>query len=111
MSSPLLAKIMTWTQAWLSTRARDAHISYRFQSTPPWDKDAYWTRLLPLIAPRDAVAIIGFDDPYPHWTVATNKSGPFSVRLFCEQRLSPAGAVLSQAPSASGWSLRGRPPR
>jgi hypothetical protein len=79
---PLLAKIMTWTQAWLSTRARDAHISYPFQSTPPSDKDAYWTRLLPLIAPRDAVAIIGFDDPYPHWTVATNKSGPFSVRLF-----------------------------
>jgi hypothetical protein len=38
--------------------------------------------LLPLIAPRDSVAIIGFDDPYPHWTVATNKSGTFSVRLF-----------------------------
>ena len=26
--------------------------------------------------------MVGFDDPYPHWTVATNQTGPFSVRLF-----------------------------
>jgi hypothetical protein len=38
--------------------------------------------LLPLIEPRNAVAVVGFNDPYPHWTVATNKAGPFSVRLF-----------------------------
>jgi len=25
---------------------------------------------------------VGFNDPYPHWTVATNKAGPHSVRLF-----------------------------
>ena len=38
--------------------------------------------MLPLIEPRSAVAIVGFNDPYPHWTVATNKTGPYSVRLF-----------------------------
>ena len=38
--------------------------------------------MLPLIEPRSAVAVVGFNDPYPHWTVATNKAGPFSVRLF-----------------------------
>ena len=38
--------------------------------------------MLPLIEPRSAVAVVGFNDPYPHWTVATNKAGPHSVRLF-----------------------------
>ena len=36
----------------------------------------------PLIEPRTAVGVVGFNDPYPHWTVATNKTSSHSVRLF-----------------------------
>ena len=38
--------------------------------------------MLPLIEPRTAVAVVGFNDPYSHWTVATNKTSSHSVRLF-----------------------------
>ena len=33
-------------------------------------------------AAQGFVGVIGFNDPYPHWTVATNQAGPHSVRLF-----------------------------
>ena len=78
----LLSKIVSWTDEWLRMRGRHAQISFPFQTKAPSDNNSYWARLLPLIEPRDSVAIIGFDDPYPHWTVATNKSGRYSVRLF-----------------------------
>jgi hypothetical protein len=79
---PLLSKLVGWTHEWLRARGRGAQLSYPFRKNPPANKKAYWDRLLPLIEPREVVAIVGFDDPYPHWTVATNKSGPYSVRLF-----------------------------
>jgi len=79
---PLIAHLLSWTVDWLRTRDFDARLTFPFAAAPPTNKQAYWARLLPLIAPRNAVAVVGFNDPYPHWTVATNQSGPYSVRLF-----------------------------
>ena len=79
---PLISQLLHWTTDWLRTRDFDARLTFPFAAAPPTNKQAYWARLLPLIAPRNAVAVVGFNDPYPHWTVATNQSGPFSVRLF-----------------------------
>ena len=79
---PLLSKLVDWAHEWLRADGKIAEISFPFSRDPPADRKAYWTRLLPLIEPRSAIAIVGFDDPYPHWTVATNKSGPYSVRIF-----------------------------
>jgi hypothetical protein len=79
---PLISQLLRWTADWLRARALEVRLSFPFRSAPPLDKSIYWAQLLPLIAPKSAVAVIGFNDPYPHWTVATNKSGSFSVRLF-----------------------------
>ena len=80
---PLIAHLLSWTVDWLRTRGFDARLIFPFAAAPPEDKRSYWVRLLlPLIAPRNAVAVVGFNDPYPHWTVATNQSSPYSVRLF-----------------------------
>src|SRR5215218_229874 len=79
---PLISQLIHWTLDWLGAKGFDACITVPFGVTPPSDKKTYWTQLLPLIAPRNAVAVVGFDDPYPHWTMATNKAGPYSVWLF-----------------------------
>ena len=79
---PLISQVAQWTVDWLRTKGFDARLSSPFAAMPPSDKKTYWSQLLPLIEPRSAVAIVGFNDPYPHWTVATNKTGPYSVRLF-----------------------------
>ena len=79
---PLISQLLHWTVEWLRTKGFEARLSLPFEVAPPEDKKTYWARLLPLIAPRNAVAVVGFNDPYPHWTVATNQTGPFSVRLF-----------------------------
>ena len=76
------SKLVDWAHEWLRADGKIAEISFPFSREPPADRKAYWTRLLPLIEPRSAIAIAGFDDPYPHWTIATNKSGPYSVRIF-----------------------------
>jgi len=78
----LIAKLLQWSADWLRAKKLDACLSFPFEHAPPSDKNRYWAQLLPLIQPRNAVAVIGLDEPYPHWTVATNKAGPFSVRLF-----------------------------
>jgi hypothetical protein len=79
---PLMSQLLHWTVDWLGGKGLDARLTFPFQKAPPLHKTSYWAQLLPLIEPRNAAAVVGFDDPYPHWTVATNKSGPFSVRLF-----------------------------
>jgi len=79
---PLISHLLHWTVDWLRTKGFDARLTFPFEAMPPTNKQEYWARLLPLIALRNAVAVVGFDDPYPHWTVATNQSGPYSVRLF-----------------------------
>src|SRR4051794_39196383 len=79
---PLISQLLRWTVDWLHTRSFDASLTLPFETMPPADKESYWSHLLPLIAPPNAVAVVGFDDPWPHWTVATNKTGSFSVRLF-----------------------------
>jgi hypothetical protein len=79
---PLISQLLHWTAEWLQSKGHDARLTFPFEAAPPANKKTYWTRLLPLIEPRSAVAVVGFNDPYPHWTVATNKAGPFSVRLF-----------------------------
>jgi len=79
---PLIAHLLSWTVDWLRTKGFDARLTFPFAAAPPTDKKEYLGRLLPLIAPRNAVAVVGFNDPYPHWTVATNQSSPYSVRLF-----------------------------
>ncbi len=79
---PLIAHLLHWTADWLRTKGFDAHLTFPFEAAPSTNKHDYWARLLPLIAPRNAVAVVGFNDPYPHWTVATNETGSYSVRLF-----------------------------
>ena len=79
---PLIAQLLDWTVNWLRTREFHALLRLPFEVIRPTNAKSYWAQLLPLIEPRDAVAIVGFDDPYPHWTVATNNAGPYSVRLF-----------------------------
>ena len=79
---PLISQLLHWTVAWLRTKDFDARLTFPFEATPPSDKKTYWAQLLPLIEPRDAVAVVGFNDPYPHWTVATNKTSSYCVRLF-----------------------------
>jgi hypothetical protein len=79
---PLISQITRWTIEWLRKQHRDARLSLPFSSASPSDKQEYWAALLPLIRPKAVVAIIGFNEPYPHWTVATNKTGSYSVRLF-----------------------------
>jgi len=73
---PLISQLLRWTVDWLRTKGFDARLSFPFEAKPPTDKNDYWARLLPLIAPREAVAVVGFNDSYPYWTVATNQSGP-----------------------------------
>jgi hypothetical protein len=80
---PLISKLVQWSVEWLrTTKGLEARFTYPFKLAPPSDKSTYWQRLLPLIEPRNVVGVIGFNDPYPHWTVATNQAGPHSVRLF-----------------------------
>ena len=64
--APLLSKLVDWAHEWLRADGKIAEISFPFSREPPADRKAYWTRLLPLIEPRSAIAIVGFDDPYPH---------------------------------------------
>src|SRR4051794_16830117 len=71
---PLISQLLHWTVEWLRTKDFDARLTFPFEAPPPSDKKTYWTQLLPLIEPHDAVAVVGFNDPYPHWTVATNKT-------------------------------------
>src|SRR3954453_19895157 len=79
---PLISQVAQWTVDWLRTKGFDARLTFPFEAMPPTNKQEYWARLLPLIALRNAVAVVGFDGPSPHWTGATNQSGPYSVRLF-----------------------------
>jgi hypothetical protein len=79
---PLISQLLHWTVEWLRTKGLGAQLALPFEAALPSDKETYWAKLLPLIEPRSAVAVVGFNDPYPHWTVATNKTGPYSVRLF-----------------------------
>jgi hypothetical protein len=80
----LVNTVLFWAIAWLKIEVPQ----YRFRSWAPfWSQPArseraYWATVLPLIKRRGAVAIIGFDSPWSHWTVAPSMSRPYSVRLF-----------------------------
>jgi hypothetical protein len=79
---PLVWQIAQWAGQWLLNDGFAVELGLPFETNPPSDKRDYWARLARLIEPKRAVAIIGFNEPWPHWTVATNKAGRFSVRLF-----------------------------
>ena len=55
---PLLSKLVDWAHEWLRADGKIAEISFPFSREPPADHKAYWTRLLPLIEPRSAIAIV-----------------------------------------------------
>jgi hypothetical protein len=80
----LVSTVMFWAIDWLKAEVPQ----YKFDSWAPfWSEPApsvraYWDYTLPWIKGLGTVAIIGFDSPWSHWTVAPSMSRPYSVRLF-----------------------------
>jgi hypothetical protein len=81
---PVMRSLMIAAIKWIdeNTNSRlDVHIPYSNKRHPATKKD-YWDEVLDFIEPKNKVAIIGFNQPWDHWTVATNRVTRFSVRLF-----------------------------
>jgi hypothetical protein len=79
---PVIRKLMKAAVHWLETHGYSAGVMTEPFRGRRVTKEEYWRELLDLIAPEPVAALIGLNEPWPHWTVATNKTGTYRVRVF-----------------------------